>query len=50
MFERLLDMYLNSKITKSYLKKAVKAGWITEDEYNDILASKEALLVEQNSK
>ena len=42
MFQYLLDMYLNGKITQAYLKKAVKVGWITEEEYQRILAAKEA--------
>ena len=43
MFQFLLDMYLNDKITKSYLKKAVKVGWITEEEYELIVEAKEKL-------
>ena len=43
MFQFLLDMYLNGKITKAYLRKAVKVGWITEEEYELIIAAKEKL-------
>ena len=43
MFQFLLDMYLNNKITKAYLRKAVKVGWITEEEYKLIIAAKEKL-------
>lgn len=46
MFQFLLDMYLNNKITKAYLRKAVKVGWITEEEYELILEAKEKLLQE----
>ena len=30
MFQFLLDMYLNDKIIKAYLRKAVKVVWIIE--------------------
>ena len=43
MFQFLLDMYLNDKITKAYLIKNVKAGWITEEEYELIVEAKEKL-------
>ena len=43
MFQFLLDMYLNDKITKVYLRKAVKVGWITEEEYELIVEAKEKL-------
>ena len=43
MFQFLLDMYLNDKITKAYLRKAVKVCWITEEEYKLILEAKEKL-------
>ena len=44
MFQFLLDMYLNDKITKAYLKKAVKVGWVTEEEeYELIVEAKEKL-------
>ena len=43
MFQFLLDIYLNNKITKAYLRKAVKVGWITEEEYELIIEAKEKL-------
>ena len=43
MFQFLLDMYLNNKITKAYLRKAVKVVWITEEEYELIIEAKEKL-------
>ena len=43
MFQLLLDMYLNDKIIKTYLRKAVKVSWITEEEYELIIAVKEKL-------
>ena len=43
MFQFLLDMYLNDKITKTYLRKAVTVGWITEEEYELIIEAKEKL-------
>lgn len=43
MFQFLLDMYLNDKITKAYLRKAVKVSWITEEEYELIIEAKEKL-------
>ena len=43
MFQFLLDMYLNNKITKAYLRKAIKVDWITEEEYELIIEAKEKL-------
>ena len=43
MFQFLLDMYLNDKIIKAYLRTAVKEGWTTEEEYELIIAAKEKL-------
>ena len=40
MFELLLDMYLNGKISESYLKKAVRVKWITEEEMEQIKLTK----------
>ena len=40
-------MYLNDKITKAYLKKAVKVGWITEEEYELIVEEKEKITQEK---
>ena len=50
MFEFILDMYLNDKITPKYLRKAVKAGWITEEEYEEIIEAKEKLQEEGKNK
>ena len=43
MFQFLLDIYLNDKITKAYLRKAIKVDWITEEEYELIVEAKEKL-------
>ena len=40
MFELLLDMYLRGRISESYLKKAVKVKWITEEEMEQIKLAK----------
>ena len=40
MFELLLDMYLRGRISESYLKKAVKIKWITEEEMEQIKLAK----------
>lgn len=40
MFELLLDMYLNGKISESYLRKAVRVKWITEEEMDQIKLTK----------
>lgn len=40
MFQLLLDVYMDSKINDLYLKKAVRAGWITEAEMNEIIEFK----------
>lgn len=37
MFERLKNLYLTGRITKSGLANAVKKEWITEEEYKLIL-------------
>lgn len=50
MFQLLLDMYMDNKINDKYLKKAVRAGWITEeDEQLIIKFKKESDLVESNN-
>ena len=36
MFERLKRLYDEEKITEEGLRNAVKIGWITEAEYNEI--------------
>ena len=40
MFELLLDMYLRGRISESYLKKAVRIKWITEEEMDQIKLAK----------
>lgn len=37
MFETLKEMYLNGRITEAGLRKAVKFGWITEEQMNEII-------------
>ena len=50
MFELLLGMYVEGKIRESYLKKAVRAGWITQEEKEEIINfKKEVDNVETNS-
>ena len=36
MFERLTRLYNAKRLTKQDLKNAVKNGWITEDQYEEI--------------
>lgn len=50
MFEYILDMYLEDRITPKYLRKAVRAKWITEEEYDKIIEAKEVLQEEQKGK
>ena len=42
MFETLMRLYDggNGKLTESGLEKAVLKGWITEEQENEILATK----------
>ncbi|WP_195989812.1 hypothetical protein [Clostridium sp. D53t1_180928_C8] len=40
MFQKLLDMYVENRINKTYLEKAVKLKWITEKEKNEIIEFK----------
>ena len=40
MFELLLDMYLRGRISESYLKKAVRIKWITEEGMEQIKLAK----------
>ena len=40
MFELLLDMHLSGRISESYLKKAVRVNWITEEEMEQIKLAK----------
>lgn len=39
-YEKLKRLYLNDEINEAGLKRAVKFKWITEEEMNEILASK----------
>ena len=39
MFERLKRLYQEGKITKDELHKAVDKGWITEEQYKEIIDS-----------
>lgn len=41
MFQKLLDMYVENRINKTYLDKAVKLKWITESEMQEIIQFKE---------
>lgn len=36
MYERLKRLYNAKRLTKAGLKKVVKNGWITEDQYQEI--------------
>ena len=40
MFELLLDMHLSGKISESYLKKAARVKWITEEEMEQGMLAK----------
>lgn len=40
MFQKLLDMYVQNRIDKKYLEKAVKLNWITEEEKKEIIEFK----------
>ena len=37
MYERLKRLYRNGSIDKNGLEKAVKKGWITEEQMNEII-------------
>lgn len=37
MYQKLLDMYVGGKINEDYLNKAVKIGWINEQEKLEII-------------
>lgn len=41
MFQMFLDMYLEGRIGESYLKKAVRVKWLTEEEVEIIKTTKE---------
>lgn len=40
MYERLKRLYLDGKLTKEQLEKAVEKGWITKEQMKGILNSK----------
>jgi len=40
MFQKLLDMYVQNRIDRTYLEKAVKLNWITEEEKKEIIEFK----------
>ena len=42
MYERLKRLYQEGRLDKKGLENAVARGWITEEEMQEILASKEA--------
>ena len=48
MFEILLDMYLNNRISQVYLRKALKVNWITQEEYELMLEAKETMEAEKS--
>ncbi len=37
MFERLKRLYQEGKLTKAQLQKAVDKGWITKEQYKEIV-------------
>ena len=39
MFDRLKKLYNEGRITEVGLQNAVEKGWITQEEYNIIIAS-----------
>lgn len=41
MYELLFDMYMDGDITEIYLKKAVRIGWITQEQMDKMIAFKE---------
>lgn len=40
MYERLKRLYQEDRATEAMLKNAVKRGWITDEEMQEIIASK----------
>ncbi len=48
MYQKLLDMYVGGKINEDYLNKAVKIGWINEQEKLEIIEF--ALLARRNNE
>lgn len=41
MFERLRRLYVTGKLTKENLHNAIELGWITEEQYQEIINSTE---------
>ena len=39
MYNTLLRMWINGKITEAKLQKAVTLGWITQEQYETIIAT-----------
>ena len=48
MYQKLLDMYVYGKVNEDYLNKAVKIGWISEQEKLEIIEF--ALLTRRNKE
>lgn len=40
MYKRLKDLYMHDRITKTGLQNAVKRGWITKAEMEEIIKEK----------
>lgn len=40
MYERLKRLYLDGKLTKVQLEKAVDKGWITKEQWKEIVKGK----------
>ena len=40
MFERLKRLYLDCKLTKAQLENAVEKGWITREQWKEIVKGK----------
>lgn len=45
MYERLKRLYQEGRASEAMLKNAVKRGWITDEEMQEIIASKKELEV-----
>lgn len=41
MYERLKRLYNEGRCTEAMLERAVKFGWITEEQKDEIISSKE---------
>ncbi len=44
MYNRLKRLYEAGRLTKEQLHKAVDNGWITEEEYQEIIGEKETIV------